>query len=176
MKRAFGTSLTYWLIAICCQITYAEGDSLAKSFLETIKDWPEPAELSKCAVMRWSCSSDCQIVYSSKNFVSYVITYQEYTGGAHNNYKTRVGTLMKGKQLRLKNLPLNITTLWEQAIAKHFKAKSYNDYLNSKPYSKPFITENFYLDAKGIHFIYDPYEIDSFAAGTIDIFVPIRFE
>lgn len=106
MKRAFGTSLTYWLIAICCQITYAEGDSLAKSFLETIKDWPEPAELSKCAVMRWSSSSDCQIVYSSKNFVSYVITYQEYTGGAHNNYKTRVGTLMKGKQLRLKNLPL----------------------------------------------------------------------
>lgn len=97
-----------YLLSYCNlrQITYAEGDSLAKSFLETIKDWPEPAELSKCAVMRWSCSSDCQIVYSSKNFVSYVITYQEYTGGAHNNYKTRVGTLMKGKQLRLKKSPL----------------------------------------------------------------------
>ena len=34
---------------------------------------------------------------------------------------------------------------------------------------------NFYLDDKGIHFIYDPYEIDCYAAGTIDIFVPYTF-
>lgn len=34
------------------------------------------------------------------------------------------------------------------------------------------MTENFYLDDCGIHFIYNPYEIDCYAAGTIDIFVP----
>ena len=39
---------------------------------------------------------------------------------------------------------------------------------------KPFMTENFYLDDKGIHFIYNPIEIDCYAAGTINIFVPCR--
>ena len=38
------------------------------------------------------------------------------------------------------------------------------------------MTENFYIDENGIHFIYDPYEIASFAAGTIDIFVPYKIK
>ena len=32
------------------------------------------------------------------------------------------------------------------------------------------------LDNKSIHFIYQPYEIAPFATGTIDIFVPGKFE
>ena len=38
----------------------------------------------------------------------------------------------------------------------------------------PKMTENFYLDDKGIHFIYSPYETDTCAAGIIDIFVPCK--
>jgi hypothetical protein len=41
---------------------------------------------------------------------------------------------------------------------------------------EPQITENFYLDDKGVHFIYQPYEIAPFATGTVDIFVPGKYE
>jgi hypothetical protein len=41
---------------------------------------------------------------------------------------------------------------------------------------KPFVTENFYLDGKGnVIFVYDPYEIDCFAAGTITISIPWKY-
>ena len=36
--------------------------------------------------------------------------------------------------------------------------------------------ENFYIDKKGIHFIYDPYEIACYASGTIDIIVPYKVD
>ena len=63
--------------------------------------------------------------------------------------------------------------LWQQAIVRHFNAKSFADHVKTRGnVFEPFMTENFYLDGKGVHFIYDPYEIDCFAAGTIDIFVP----
>ena len=57
----------------------------------------------------------------------------------------------------------------------HFKAADFESYMKTDPTFTPRITENFYLDGKGIHFIYDPYEIDCFGAGTIDIFVPYKF-
>ena len=36
------------------------------------------------------------------------------------------------------------------------------------------MTENFYIDEKGIHFVYEPYEIHCYAAGIIDILVPYK--
>ena len=88
---------------------------------------------------------------------------------------TKVGTVRNGKILKLADLPENIKTLWQQALKSHpeFKTiKEYSDFSGEVPE----ITENFYLDDKGVHFIYQPYEIAPFATGTIDIFVPCKFE
>ena len=98
-----------------------------------------------------------------------------YTGGAHGMTNTKAGTFRKGRKMTLADLPSDVPALWKQAIVKHFKAESFEKVVKSRPMFKPYLTENFYLDDKGIHFIYDPYEIDCFAAGTIDIFVPYKF-
>ena len=91
---------------------------------------------------------------------------------------TRVGTFRDGALLKLADLPdrKKVERLWQEAVARHFKAKSFEEHLRRSSVFKPYMTENFYLDDRGIHFIYDPYEIDCYAAGTIDIFVPWNSE
>ena len=150
----------------------AEDVALEKEFFETVRDWENPAELSTVPVMSWQSRCECSILYSSKKFVSYKIYHQSYTGGAHGMSRTRVGTLKNRKQLKLADLPKSVRPMWEKAVAKYFKAASFDAYMKSKPTFKPKMTENFYIDGKGIHFVYDPYEIDCYAAGTVDIFVP----
>ena len=88
---------------------------------------------------------------------------------------TKVGTVRNGKLLKLSDLPANIETLWQHALNSHPEIKTIKEYANFLS-EAPQITENFYLDDKGVHFIYQPYEIAPFATGTIDIFVPGKFE
>ncbi len=145
-------------------------------YIRMLKEWEKPEELSQLGTMHWKGSYSYSVPYSSKKFISFRMDQEYYSGGAHGMTTTKVGTIMNGQVLKLANLSPKIRPLWEKAIAKHFKAKSYEEYLRSNPYEKPFMTENFYLDAKGIHFIYNPYEIDCFGAGTIDIFVPCKTE
>ena len=150
----------------------AEAADISTDFVETVRDWDNPAELSSAAIMQWFSNTKCSIPYSSKKFVSYKIVTESYTGGAHGMTNTRVGTFRNRKKVTLADLPKNVPALWKKAVAKHFKAADFDSYAKKRTIFFPRITENFYLDDKGIHFIYDPYEIDCYAAGTIDIFVP----
>ena len=157
--------------------------TMLSSFISAVKDSqlfePDPENLQKRPLMHWNCSGDYKIIYSSKKYVSIKAVETEYTGGAHGNSRTTVATFSAGKRLKIKDLyrtPLekkHLEKLWQQAIVRHFNAKSFADHVKTRGnVFEPFMTENFYLDGKGVHFIYDPYEIDCFAAGTIDIFVP----
>ena len=148
---------------------------ISKDFIETVRDWENPAELSSVAVMEWFSNTRCSILYSSKKFVSYKIVTESYTGGAHGMTRVRTGTFKNRKKLTLADLPKDVPALWQKAVAKRFKAASFDAYIKTKPVFFPRITENFYLDAKGIHFIYSPYEIDCYAAGVVDIFIPYTF-
>ena len=151
-------------------------NSMYQDYVNFIRGWDEnPEELGKMASAQWESSCKCKIVYASETIVSFRIESWSYTGGAHGMPDTKVGTVRNGKILKLADLPENIETLWKQALKSHpeFKnIKEYSDFLGELPK----ITENFYLDDKGVHFIYNPYEINCFAAGTIDIFVPGKFE
>lgn len=154
----------------------ADDVALEKSFIETVRDWEKPAELSSVPVMKWESSTECTVLYSSEKFVSYKVYHESYSGGAHGMHTTKVGTFRNRKHLKLADLPKDVPALWKKAVAKRFKAASFDAYMKTKPVFKPKMTENFYLDAKGIHFIYSPYEIDCYAAGTVDIFVPYNFK
>ena len=114
-------------------------------------------------------------MYEANCFVSYRYTKFDYTGGAHSITYTKVGTLYLGKRLHLADLPEldKIEKLFHRAVKSHKYFDSINAYNGGKEVK---MTENFYIDAKGIHFIYDPYEINCYAAGTIDIFVPYKVD
>jgi hypothetical protein len=104
----------------------------------------------------------------------------EYSGGAHNMTNTTLIALDRnsGKQLKLadvlsaagiKALP----ALLDKAARAQFGIK------NTKPLDQNefqvktiLVSENFYLTETGIGFLYNPYEIKSFADGEITLFIP----
>ena len=136
-----------------------------------------PEELKSIPTLLWEKQCEYKVVYSDKNIVSYKIGKYGYNGGAHGWHNTEVGTLKNGRNMKLADLPSEVPALWRQAVAAHFGAESFEKYIKSPNlYAVPEITENFYLDDKGIHFIYNPYEIACYAAGTIDIFVPLKLD
>ena len=154
---------------------------IGKNFISEVREMqqtPRAAKLSEYPYFKWESEGRYNVVYSSKDYVSFKIFEWSYTGGAHGNSQTTVGTLKKGKILKLADLyrspreKKQLENLWKAAISLHFKKTFEERVKETGDVFMPFMTENFYLDGKGIHFIYDPYEIDSYAAGTIDIFVP----
>ena len=144
---------------------------MAEEYISMVREWDNPEEMAGSPTMNWNSECNCQIVFGSKKLVSFKIVSRTYTGGAHGMNQTHVGTVRDGRVLKLSDLPGNIPALWKKAIAKHYKKPSFEALVKEHPFDL-YITENFYLNDKGIHFIYDPYEIDCYAAGTIDIFVP----
>ena len=118
------------------------------------------------------------VLYANKKFFSYRAEEFSYTGGAHGGTTVSVGSLRRitGKRITLREIAptaaqqkklLNLVTA---ACAKHFKCSV--EKLPEKLLSKPFLTKNFYLNGKGITFVFNEYEIACFAAGTISVFVP----
>lgn len=161
-----------------------ESSSLEEEYIETVQSWARNGELNIMPTMHWEVQKEFKIVYRSpeKNMVSFRIWHWAYTGGAHGMPDTVVGTFHKGKRLTLKDIAptaserRRLEKAWQAAIARYFKKESFEAYIKSKPFFKPFMTKNFFLDDKGITFVYNPYEIGSFAAGTIDITIPWKFE
>ena len=176
MNKIIKFTLAGALIPLFGCVETPRNTSIEQEYISMVRDWGSTEELASVPTLNWESKCQCKIVYSNEKIASFKIISWSYTGGAHGMTVTKVGTVQNGKILKLADLPSDVETLWQLAITKHFKAKSYDEYAKKQTVFKPYITENFYLDDKGIHFIYDPYEIDCFAAGTIDIFVPYKFK
>ena len=175
MKKIVSGSWAAALVLLCGCASVEKNNSMTQEYIDIIKNWKNPKTLATMSSMNWESKSDYKIVYASEKSVSFKIVLWSYSGGAHGMTDTKVGTVRNGKLLKLSDLPANIETLWQQALNSHpeFKTiKKYSDFIGESPK----ITENFYLDDKGIHFIYQPYEIAPFAMGTVDVFVPGKFD
>ena len=173
MKKIVNGCLIGSLIACLGCVNAEENKSIADDYIDLIKNYDNLQELAAMSSMHWESKCDCKIVYASKKMVSFKIESWSYTGGAHGMTNTQVGTVKNGRVLKLADLPKNIESLWHKALNSHPAIDTIKKY---SAIAKPKITENFYLDDKGIHFIYQPYEIAPFAMGAIDIFVPGKFE
>ena len=151
--------------------TVSDNEAFLQKWISLIAD-PETA---RAATMSWSRGYRYNVLYVKDGFVSFYYEEDFYTGGAHNNYIIKVGTLYCGKRLRLADLPEldKIKKLFDQALKSRKDFESIKDYNFGKEVK---MTENFYIDEKGIHFIYSPYEIHCFAAGIIDILVPYKVD
>lgn len=154
--------------------------SMKEDYISQVRDWSESKEFHMMPTMQWEAKKEYKIVYRApeKQMLSFRVWEWAYVGGAHGMPNTVVGTFKNGKRLKLKDIAptrekrLCLEKAWQQAIARHFKAQSFEALLKSRRHFKPRMTENFFLNEKGITFVYDPYEIASFGEGTIDIFVP----
>ena len=178
--------LAFLVAAVAAVNSWAEEQSpgptpLVREYLSCLHDGmngitrDDAEKMTKLPMYQWEANSDCKVVYANKRFLSWIVTEFEYAGGAHGAWRVTVGSIFvpSGKRIALPALYENpaekeeLQTAWRRAVAQY--GKEHGLTFDKKELS---LTENFYLDGTGIHFVYNPYEIAGYAAGVIEIIVP----
>ena len=112
-------------------------------------------------------------IAQKEKLATFAISFYDYEGGAHgvegNRYFTIDLTtrhiLTLNDLFNEKDLPKVKTLLWEQYNNSN---KEYEPVIGADSFS---LSNNIYLDSRGVHFIYDVYEIAPYAAGEQDLFL-----
>ncbi|MBO9672301.1 MAG: DUF3298 domain-containing protein [Sphingobacteriaceae bacterium] len=130
------------------------------------------------AWMNYTNNSQQSVCYNDNGYVVIDFLADAYTGGAHGNYSSIMYCLdvKNKKQLVLSDIvKIDSNTLQgilERNLRKEYNIKA-NDALSTvlfDDFIKP--NNNFYFNANGIAFMYNPYEVASYAQGQIVVFIP----
>lgn len=112
------------------------------------------------------------VVYNKGDFVSIEDYSYVYSGGAHGNYGVNYRSYDKiSKKIIAYSdfFDFEANEILESLLAKEIKSK------NIKTFGTDFfVTDNIYFTEKGITFVYNPYEIASYADGIISVFLPFE--
>ena len=123
--------------------------------------------------------TEYRVTYLDDHIASYHLVESSYVGGAHGMTTIEVGTLVVGQKdgmpLRLSDIMTEqqrpqLTALIRQALRNHFNVETEEE-LDNRLLDRPEPTDNFFFDGTGLHFVYNVYEIASFADGPIEICV-----
>jgi len=123
-------------------------------------------------------SVEFSIAYNAHQMITLSQYYYDYMGGAHGNYSTF-----------FTNLDLQLQKIWKLSDVLHTDSTTLQRLLETAfrkeyriPAPKPLTellfdstlatTDNFYICEKGLKFLYNPYEIASYADGQITLFIP----
>lgn len=130
------------------------------------------------AWMNYTNNSQQSISYNGNGYVVIDFLADSYTGGAHGNYSSTLFCLdvQDKKQMILSDVIKIDSNTLQRILEKNFR-KEYNikanDALNTvlfDNYLKP--NKNFYFNNSGLAFMYNPYEVASYAQGQIVVFIP----
>jgi len=130
----------------------------------------------------WEREENDFIVFNDKNIVCLENFYYEFSGGAHGNYGASlfVYDAQNAKFLKLEDI---FKTGYETTLSKAIteSAKKLYDIAPNGSLTEAGIydetiqpNENFYIDYKGITFVYNPYEIGPYAMGEARVYVSFK--
>lgn len=131
------------------------------------------------ASLDWEHLRFSHIIFNENYMLTFMILTYEFTGGAHGmeTQKYMVADLKSGKRINLEDIFLRgyeaeLTTLLTNKL-RNMSGLTGQGKLTDSGYFADQInpTENFYVNANGIGFVYDPYEIAPYAFGSIRIFL-----
>ncbi|MFC3562517.1 DUF3298 domain-containing protein [Pedobacter jamesrossensis] len=128
--------------------------------------------------MNYTDNSQQSIAYNDNGYVVIDFLSDAYTGGAHGNYGSTMHCLdVKSKKQMVLGDILKIDSNTLQKILEKNLRRNYNIKSSEQlttvlfdNFLKP--NKNFYFNANGIAFMYNPYEVASYAQGQIVVFVP----
>lgn len=117
---------------------------------------------------------DFRVVYIDERYVSFRADMEDYHGGNGNHGQVFVGTIdrITGRILGVADFvpkdkwPTLRQRLYEGA------AKKVGGKQNLQGEVK--VTENFYFDRVGLHFVYNPYEIACGAIGDVEVLIDLK--
>lgn len=122
--------------------------------------------------------ADMQVQYNDKGYLVVDLFRSNYTGGAHGYYfSTMINLDVKNQSvLKLSDIIQADSNTVKGLLEKYFRIQ-YKLKPNAKLTQIIFdptlkMSENFYFNQNGLCFIYNPYEIASYAQGQIVVFIP----
>ncbi|HTN39016.1 MAG TPA: DUF3298 domain-containing protein [Arachidicoccus sp.] len=132
------------------------------------------------ATFNYFSTINIQVVYNHHDYVILYGSNYEYSGGAHGNFGANLTCLDLANKVRMRLQDIvSIDSLKLQSIIEKYFRQEYGlapgapltDILfeNVLP-----ANNNFYFTPKGIGFVYDPYEVASYAEGQINVFIPFE--
>ncbi|WGE73276.1 DUF3298 domain-containing protein [Actinobacillus equuli subsp. haemolyticus] len=156
------------------------GDELnqLKTVLE--KDYQESLETLKEG-MTLGISRTAETIYLGQrhNIVTFFQNYDEYSGGAHNNYHTKYFNIdVNKKRIILLDDLLSPAKQVELSamLWSHYEQRNEPDangkYSTFTPKQDFYVSEDFLFTDDGVKFIYPPYALGPFAEGEISLTVP----
>ena len=130
--------------------------------------------------LRYDSQQACYVLYQDAQLLTLAYFSYDYMGGAHGSYGTTGASydLRTGRRLRYQDIfqptaAARLPALLAQAVRPLVGVQP-GAPLDEQLFVKQLpITHNVFLTAGGAEFIYQPYEIASFAQGEIRVFLPL---
>jgi Protein of unknown function (DUF3298). len=127
--------------------------------------------------------SSNEILYNKCDLLSYSVSIEYYTGGAHggHGYNNHVLYLKTGKKLNetdifVENYDLELAQIIIDAIAEDNELSNPIE-LEEMGYfnvAEIYPNNNFYVDESGITYTFNEYEIAAYVIGRTDVFLPFE--
>jgi len=138
-------------------------------------NWPEMKR--KDVAYHYTTTFYHHVIYNDQSWLVLKNAMTSYTGGAHGMYSSRFQNMdMKSERDWDINQVLNDTVALkpylELAARDYFGVQSTEDISSRLLVTEIPATSNFYVTPSGLTFVYNPYEIASYADGEIQLFIP----
>lgn len=154
-----------------------EIDDYFKNYKEQVKDYKAEANEPPPYYLNYEATNSLYVKFNEKDFLVTELMNYSYTGGAHGNYGSSFNNydIAQQKVLKLADL-LTDTVILQPLIEKYFRQQQglkINEPLSKVLFDDEIkLNNNFYINGQGFTFLYNPYEIASYAQGQIEVFVP----
>jgi len=139
-----------------------------------------PADERPSAMLNYEEQTSTQVLYQAGNLLSLGFFTYSYSGGAHGmntttgaSYDLRTGRRLRYDDIFRPEAQAQLPALLAQAVRPLVDLKP-GEPLNKALFVKQMpVTRNVFLTAGGVEFIYQPYEIASYAQGEVRVFLPL---
>lgn len=153
---------------------------IANSFISGYKDFtsasPNPATA-------WYLNIDLKVLRQAKNYIAITYRHDDFAGGAHGNsylaylnYNTKTNTNITLESLFADAQRKELTTIAETIFRKN-EGLTPAENLTEKYFfeeGKFSLAKNFYVDKKGLVFLYNNYEIKPYVDGSTVLIIPLN--
>jgi hypothetical protein len=145
--------------------------------LKDIVDSTSPPEELKLGGYTYFTSFYHRVVFNDNNWVVLEDNIANFTGGAHGMYSNTYQNLdlSISKKWSLRDIVKDTATLQpllEIAARNYFGIKNEEDISERLLVETIPVTPNVYITSSGLFFVYQPYEIASYADGLISLYIP----
>jgi hypothetical protein len=159
-------------------------DAFFKDYREEAAGLPAPTDTAETGSYRASLNYESQsasyVLFHQGDLLSLAYFVYDYTGGAHGNYGTTGASydLRTGRRLRYDDIfqPSAAAQLPAMlaAAVRPLVSLGAGEPLDKALFVKKMpVTHNVFLTTGGVEFVYQPYEIASYAQGEVRVFLPL---